>query len=119
MVPPFGQEGHHFFQNADGWSPVVEGFLREKHLLPLAELLPEPPAPAVPPPAGLSERGRTAFHTFLIMGPAKAFAAETDGLGGWGMAWGQWDQGRADRKAVENCEKVGTGRVCAVVSRGK
>ena len=116
MVPPFRDDGHHFYSDVSGWSPIVEEFLRGQGLLPLNELLPEPPAPEVTPPAELKDNGLRAFHTYLIMGPSKAFA--TNGSGGWGMAMGQFDQETADKKALENCQKAtkGQGR-CTVVSR--
>jgi dienelactone hydrolase len=117
MVPPFSDDGHHFFQDVAGWTPMVEGFLREKGLLPLTELLPEPPTPNVPAPAGLGETGLAGFHTFLMLGPAKAFA--TNGQGSWGMSMGQWDQATADKKALENCRNAASGGVCEVVSRGR
>jgi hypothetical protein len=52
------------------------------------------------------------------MGPNKAFA--TKGAERWGMAFGQFDQEMADKKAVENCTKNthGQGR-CSVVARTK
>jgi dienelactone hydrolase len=118
MVPPYRDDGHGFYYDVAGWTPLVEEFLRGHDLLPLTELLPAPPVPDVAPPAGLTDRGQAAFRTFLIMGPNKAFA--TNGAEGWGMAFGQFDQEIADRKAVENCTKNvhGQGR-CSVVARTK
>jgi dienelactone hydrolase len=112
MVPPSGDDGHHFFNNVTGWTPIVEGFLRQRGLLPLAELLPEPPVPNEPMPKGLNDRGKRAFHLYLQMGPRKAFA--TGGPGHWGMSFGQWDQQMADDKALANCKDT-----CTVVSRGR
>ena len=118
MAPPYRDDGHHFYYDVTGWTPIVEGFLSAQSLLPLTELLPEPPVPEVTPPVGLTEKGLKAFHTFLMMGPSKAFA--TNGMTGWGMSTGQFDQEIADKKAVENCQKTaqGQGR-CTVVTRGK
>ncbi len=117
MVPPYGDDGHHYIADVRGWSPIVEGFLKEKGLLPLSELLPEPPVPNVPPPGGLNARGLAAFHDFLMYGPRKAFA--TNPQGHWGMAVGMFNQELADKRALENCNKgaQGTG-ACAIVSRG-
>ncbi len=118
MVPPFGDDGHHFFANVNGWSPIVEAFLKEKGLLPDADLLPEPAVPNVAPPAPLSDRGLAAFHNFLLFGPQKAFA--TNGQGAYGMAVGMFDQELADKHALENCAKGAKGvGVCSIVSRGK
>jgi dienelactone hydrolase len=119
MVPPFQEDGHNFYSDVEGWSPIVEKFLEEQGLPMPAELLPEPAAPNVAPPSGLGARGLAAFHTYLTMGPQKAFA--TNGQGVYGMAFGQWDQEMADTKALENCKKAlteGRGQ-CSVVSRGK
>jgi dienelactone hydrolase len=118
MAPPYREDGHGFYYNISGWTPIVEDFLRAQGLPAPTELLPEPPAPAIAPPAGLKDRGLAAFHTFLIMGPAKAFA--TNGADVWGMSYGQFDQELADKKAVENCGKAlhGQGR-CNVVARTK
>ncbi len=118
MVPPYRDEGHHYYYDVSGWTPIVEGFLREQGLLPMTDLLPEPPVPAVAPPEGLKEKGLAAFHTFLMMGPDKAFA--TNGAEVRGMSMGQFNQDIADRKALENCQKAlqGPGR-CAVVARTK
>jgi dienelactone hydrolase len=120
MVPPYHDDGHDFYGDVSGWSPIVEPFLKEHGLLPLAELLPEPVPPNVPPPADLGGRGLAAFQHFLIMGPAKAFA--TNGKGTWGTANGQWDQASADKKALENCSKAAataSGGTCTLASRGK
>ena len=37
MVPPDGEDGHHFYYNVAKWSPIVDGFLRGRDLLPLGE----------------------------------------------------------------------------------
>jgi dienelactone hydrolase len=118
MAPPYRDDGHGYYYDVAGWTPVVEDFLRGHDLLPLTNLLPAPPVPDVVPPAGLTDRGQAAFRTFLIMGPSKAFA--TNGAEGWGMSFGQFDQGIADKKAVENCARNvhGQGR-CSVVARTK
>ncbi len=118
MAPPYREDGHGFYYNISGWTPMVEDFLRAQGLPAPAELLPEPSAPDVAPPVGLKDRGLAAFHTFLIMGQAKAFA--TNGADVWGMSYGQFDQELADKKALENCGKAlhGQGR-CSVVVRTK
>jgi dienelactone hydrolase len=117
MAPPYSDEGHHFFTDVNGWSPIVEGFLKEKGLLPLPKLLPEPDVAYVPPPPGLSNSGLAAFHNFLMYGPQKAFA--TNGRGGWGMATGMFNQELADKRALDNCTKNAKNPVgCAIVFRG-
>jgi dienelactone hydrolase len=118
MAPPYREDGHAFYYNVSGWTPMVENFLRGQGLLTLTDLLPAPPVPEVTPPAGLTDRGLAAFRNFLIMGPHKAFA--TNGAEVWGMSFGQFDQEMADKKALENCSKAlhGQGR-CSVVARTK
>jgi dienelactone hydrolase len=118
MAPPYREDGHGYYFDISGWTPVVEDFLRAHDLLTPSNLLPAPPVPDVAPPAGLTDRGQAAFRTFLIMGPSKAFA--TNGSEVFGMAVGQFDQEKADKKALENCMKAlhGAGK-CSVVARTK
>jgi dienelactone hydrolase len=118
MVPPYREDGHTFYYNITGWTPLVEDFLKGQNLLSEAELLPPPPVPEVPPPTGLTDRGIAAFHNFLIMGPHKAFA--TNGSEIWGVSFGQFDQELADKKALENCTKQlhGSGK-CSIVAHTK
>src|SRR5580704_5467369 len=62
LAPPYRDDGHHFYYDVTGWTPIVERFLSAQSLLPLTELLPEPPVPEVTPPVGLTEKGLKAFH---------------------------------------------------------
>jgi hypothetical protein len=113
MAPPFADDGHKFFYDVEGWTPMVEG----QGLLPLTEPLPGPPVPDVAPPEGLAEDGARSFHTYLELGPRKAFA--TNGAAYWGMAGGQWSQAAADSKALANCEKRAKSEgLCVIRSRG-
>jgi len=117
MVPPYSDDGHHYFGDVNGWSPIVDSFLKEKELLPVPDLLPEPGVPNVSAPAGLGERGLAAFHNFLMWGPHKAFA--TNGQSSYGLATGMFDQELADKRALENCAKAAkSAGVCAIASRG-
>jgi dienelactone hydrolase len=84
IEPPFGDEGHHFFDNVRGWSPIVGRFLQEHALLGLSQLIPEPPIPPVVYPPGLGDKALAAFPNFLV---TKPFA--TDGAGGWVSSTGQ------------------------------
>jgi hypothetical protein len=117
MVPPDGEDGHGYYRHVSAWSDRVEAFLKGKDLLPLSEVLPPPPVPNVPAPAGLNDRGEEAFKRFLAGGPYRAFA--TNGANVYGFAVGQFDQESADKAALENCAKAtkGVGK-CAVVSHG-
>lgn len=108
MVPPDGQDGHHYFSHVASWSPLVEDFLRTQNLLPLgSQVLRPPAAPNIPPPPGLPERGLAAFHQFLISGPFKAFASSDSGF--WGYSTGQFTQDIADRKAMAQCQQASKG----------
>jgi dienelactone hydrolase len=118
LVPPYRDDGHSYYYDISGWTPVVEEFLRGHGLLTLTDLLPAPPVPDVVSPAGLGERGQAAFRNYLIMGPYKTFV--TNGSEVWGISFGQFDQEIADRKALENCVKASKGQgKCAVVDRTK
>ena len=121
LAPPDGDDGHHLYAHISAWSSTVDQFLSAHQLLPLATPYPMPTPPPVALPAGLSERGQEAFHSFLIYGPNKAFA--TNGEGVFGLAVGQFAQSLADQRAMENCEKArnakGSGPPCEIVSRGK
>jgi dienelactone hydrolase len=117
IVPPFTDDGHRFFSNVDGWSAIVETFLKQQDLLPLPDLLPEPPVPNIPPPPGLDDHGRDVFRHFLMYGPRKAFA--TNGQGGWGIATGMFNQPLADEHALKDCVRNAKGvGTCTIVSRG-
>jgi dienelactone hydrolase len=114
LAPPDGEDGHHLYGHVVAWSPIVEPFLREHQLLPVATPYAGPPPPDVPAPAGLSEGGLEGFRNFLILGPHKAFA--TNGAGEWGSAVGQFSQELADEHALANCEKRRhDGPKCSVV----
>ena len=52
MAPPYREDGHGFYYDVSGWTPMVEEFLRAQGLLPLTELLPEPPVPTSRRPRG-------------------------------------------------------------------
>jgi pimeloyl-ACP methyl ester carboxylesterase len=74
--PPFGEDGHQLFR-ANGiaiWSPIVDRFLSDNHLVLREHEIDVPvPVPDLPAPAGLSDKGREAFKTYLESGPNKAF----------------------------------------------
>ncbi len=118
LVPPDGEDGHHFYYNVAKWSPMIEAYLRARDLLPLGDqVLPPPLLPNVPDPTGLSEAGVEAFHRFLMNGPFKAFA--TNGADVWGSSTGQFTQQAADRKAMERCKAAAKGAGgCKIVVRG-
>ena len=118
MVPPDGEDGHHFFGHVAKWSPIVEGYLRRQNLLPLKnEVLAPPTLPNVSVPTGLPDSGVAAFHQFLANGPFKAFAS--NGAEAWGYSTGQFTQAIADHEAVESCKRKDNGSgACRVIKRG-
>ena len=117
IAPPYSNDGHRLFYDVNGWSACVDLYLKQKGLLPVEDLLPEPSTEGVPVPPGLNARGQEAFHNFLIYGPYKAFA--TDGGGAYGSATGSYAQEDADAQALAGCQRGARGAgVCAVVSRG-
>lgn len=102
LAPPDGEDGHHLFGHVEAWSDTVDAFLKEQNLAPQNGLLPEVQAPNIPPPAGLSAEGLHAFHTYLIMGPHKAFAMSD---GPYGFSTGRMTAAEAREKAVDNCKR--------------
>ncbi len=114
MAPPDGVDGHGLFGHVSAWSPTVEAFLKEKNLLPEAELFAPPSVPKVDPPAGLDDRGQAAFRSYLVLGPSKAFA--TDGKGSWGVSTGRFTQEIADSRALDQCKKMAHGS-CELVAK--
>jgi dienelactone hydrolase len=101
LAPAIGDDGHSLFRHVDAWSATVDTFLKAQNLAPLTELLPEVVAPNVPPPAGLGESGLRAFHSYLILGPHKAFATSGQSFGFFA---GQITTELARQKALEACK---------------
>lgn len=113
LAPPDGEDGHHLFSHIAAWSDTVEAFLKAQNLAPLPELLPEVQPPNISPPAGLSEEGLRAFHSYLILGPHKAFAMSASSFG---MSTGRMTTGEAREKALDSCKHAEKSREpCKVV----
>jgi dienelactone hydrolase len=114
LAPPDGDDGHHLFAHIEAWSGTVDAFLKAQNLAPLTQLLPEPQAPDVPPPAGLSEAGLRAFHHYLIYGPHKAFAVSGTHFG---YSNGRMTTDEARQRAIEACDHAAQKKgACKVVS---
>jgi dienelactone hydrolase len=114
LAPAFGDDGHHLFGGGiEVWTPMVDAFLKSHDLQPLPDPLPEPTPPNIPPPAGLSEHGQQSFHTYLTLGPHKAFAMSEHHFA---FVTAQMTTQDAARKAVENCNKnaMGSGETCHI-----
>jgi dienelactone hydrolase len=114
LAPPDGEDGHLLFGHIEAWSDTVDAFLKAQNLTLLAQPLPEPKAPDVPPPAGLSDAGLKAFHRYLIYGPHKAFAVSGPAFS---YSNGRITTDDARQKALDWCNhsKVKVGK-CVVVS---
>jgi len=105
-APAFGSDGHGLFSPAGIplWSPYVDRFLTQQQLVMRADLLPLP-RPALTPPSFLSANGRTAFETYLIDAPHKAFAVSPDGHFGWKSGSRTVETARAG--ALQFCQQSG------------
>jgi len=113
LAPPIGEDGHSLFRHVEAWSSTIEAFLKAQNLAPLTELLPEVVAPNIPPPAGLDPDGLHAFHSYLILGPHKAFAMSEHSFG---FSSGQRTTDLARQKAMESCKHDGKNKEpCKVV----
>ncbi|MBP2293077.1 CocE/NonD family hydrolase [Azospirillum rugosum] len=112
-APAFGKDGHSLFSGPGipQWTPALDRFLAEQKLTPRKTLIDLPTA-ALPPPPGLSERGRASFQDYLAAAPNKAFAVSTDGAFGWRTARRSEEEARDG--ALENCAKNAK-RTCRVV----
>ncbi len=117
LAPPNGEDGHHLYSHVGDWSDTVQAFLKAHELLPLGNLVyPEPVAPDVPPPPGVSGSGLEAWKRFLLGSPFRAFATDSDG--DWGFAQARFDQETADTDALDRCKKRALGKSqCVVVAR--
>jgi dienelactone hydrolase len=83
-APAFGNDGHDLFSplGITQWTPYVDAFLQHQSLTLRSTPLPLP-QPAIVAPKTLGANGQTAFATFLIEAPHKAFALSPDGHFGW------------------------------------
>jgi dienelactone hydrolase len=96
-APAFGKDGHALFSAAGIpiWTVYVDAFLKQQNLILRATPLPPPPPPALVAPAVLRANGQTAFETYKISPPHKAFAFAPDGAFGWKTAMRTTDAARA------------------------
>ena len=103
--PAFGKDGHALFAlGISLWTPYVDAFLKRRELVLRDSLLPVP-VPKVAVPAGLGEKGRAAFASYLMAGPHKAFAMSPSGAFGWRTARRTVEEAR--KGALEFCAKQG------------
>lgn len=113
LAPPLGDDGHFLYHRISAWAPTVDDFLKTNNLVLLPDLLPEPAVPDIPAPPGLSEQGLKAFHTYLALGPDKAFAVSPHSFG---FSAANMNPGEARKKALDNCKQRGHGQEsCKVV----
>ncbi len=114
LAPAIGEDGHSLFRHVSAWSTTVDDFLKAQRLAPLAVVLPEIKPPDVPPPAGLSEEGLSAFQSYLLLGPHKVFV-KSEHFFGFSAARMTTDEAR--KRAMENCKRAaGKEESCTVVN---
>jgi len=103
-APAFGNDGHDLFSPTGiaQWTPYVDAFLRRQNLTLRSTPLPLP-QPAIAAPKNLGTNGQTAFATFLVEAPHKAFALSPDGHFGWQSAARTVDAARAG--ALKFCQQ--------------
>ena len=104
IVPESGADSQTLFRQIDQWSDIVDRYLRDLSLMPLAVPIPLPDVQDIPFPDGLDKSGQGAFRHYLQSGPFKAFAM--DGTNHWGWASGSFSQVLADNAAVSRCRKA-------------
>jgi dienelactone hydrolase len=111
-APTFGSDGHTLFSPAGIalWTPYVEQFLQAQNLTMRAEPLPLP-QPSITAPPQLGANGRSAFATFLVDAPHKAFALAPDGTFGWKGGMRTVEAARA--AALNLCQQHG--KSCSVM----
>lgn len=103
-APAFAEDGHTLFSHGiPVWSPMVDDFLRAHNLVLLPQPLPEITPPNIPPPAGLSDRGRQAFRDYLTLGPHKAFALSAHH---YALSVAQMTSGDARKDALKRCNRL-------------
>ncbi len=103
-APAFGDDGHALFSplGIAKWTPYVDAFLRRQNLTLRSTPLPLP-QPAIVAPKNLGTNGQTAFATFLVEAPHKAFALSPDGHFGWQSGVRTVDAARAG--ALKSCQQ--------------
>jgi dienelactone hydrolase len=107
-APPFDRDGHALFGgNIPGWTPYVDGFLKEQNLVLRDKPLALPPRANIAPPKQLNEAARKSFERFLDSPPHRAFAVSPKGHYGW----------RAGRRTIEDARKSAIER-CAEHDEG-
>jgi dienelactone hydrolase len=102
-MPAFGDDGHQLFsQGISQWTPKIDAFLQQKHLVLQSTVL-SLPSSNVAPPSGLNESGRKAFQTFLEAPFHRAFVVGDRGAYGWRS--GRRNSEEAVKGAMDNCTK--------------
>lgn len=113
LAPPDGDDNHHLFRHVSAWSAIVDDFLKQHHLEPLSELLPNIQPPNLPPPPDLSEQGLNAFRSYLLLGPHKAFAVSEHFFG---LSTANMNTEEAEKNALDKCRQAAQKKeICTVV----
>jgi len=82
------------------WGPIMERFLL-KQGLPSEAVFAAPEVPDVKLPKGASEEARSAFASYLLRGPNKAFALGPNGA--WAYRYGRLSLKIAEKEALDDC----------------
>jgi dienelactone hydrolase len=103
-TPAFGNDGHGLFSPAGIalWTPYVDAFLQKQNLAPRDAPLPLP-VPDLTAPPQLGANGQSAFATYVIDAPHKAFAVAPDGAFGWRSGLRTTEAARAG--ALKACQQ--------------
>ena len=98
--PAFSEDGHALFELGIPCGRRTSTPSSKRHQLVLREGLLPVPVPKIAVPAGLGEKGRTAFAFYLAAGPHKAFAMSSNGEFGWRRARRTVEEARQSRTRV-------------------
>lgn len=103
--PAFSDDGHKLFTagGVSRWTPLVDQFLKDQHLVLVSELLPTNPVAHLDPPPQLSLKNRKDFLAYLASAPHKAFAIDASGAYGWRT--GMHTVEKAEQSALDTCNK--------------
>ena len=115
LTGPYGNDGHGLFslRGIPVWTPIVDDFLKSQNLV-LRDTLLNIPAPAVEPPAQLSQGARDEFGRYLLSAPHKAFAVSQTGH--FATSVGRRTTDDAQKHALESCKKFAPrGDPCTIV----
>jgi len=115
IVPDYDDEGHFLFSinGISRWTPIVDDFLKNQHLVLVNKLLPLPDNSNLVAPKILSLNGKQDFEKYVQAAPHKAFALSSDGAYGWRT--GERSVEEAKLQAINYCQKY-TQELCKIIA---